>query len=147
MNLTEHFTLEELTHSDLGVRKGIDNTPTPDIITSLHALAKQLEKVRALIGVPLIISSGYRSLALNILAGGAEHSAHVRGEAADFIAPMFGTPGQIALAIQGDASISFDQLIYEGTWVHLGVDSRQRRQVLTASFIQGKATYREGITA
>lgn len=119
--LTPHFTLEEFTVSQTAARLGIDNTPPLWYRAHLQAVAEQLEAVRALLGVPVHISSGYRCFALNTAVGGAPKSAHLLGLAADFIAPQFGTPLQIARAIAG-SPIRFDQLIYEyGTWVHLGL--------------------------
>lgn len=144
MKLSEHFTLEELTASDVALRKGIDNTPPQDVIANLTELAQSLEEVRALLGVPIYINSAYRSPKVNAAVGGASTSAHMTGQAADFVAPAFGSPQNIAKAIQA-SEIAFDQLIYEGTWVHLGIRGDMRRQVLTANFSGGKATYTSGI--
>ncbi len=70
MSLTKHFTLEELTASDIAARHGIDNTPTsPLILTNLKTLAEGLEHVRTLLGKPVIINSGYRSVMVNSLLG------------------------------------------------------------------------------
>lgn len=146
MNLTPHFTLEELTHSDVAVRKGIDNTPNVDVIENLRSLALALEQVRELLGVPMYVSSGYRSLRTNAAVGGASTSAHVQGLAADFTAPAFGTPIAVCEAIS-ESGIGFDQLIYEGAWVHLSVDPRHRQQVLTARFAGGRVSYLPGLVA
>ena len=80
--LSEHFTLEELIFSQTAMRKGIDNTPAPDIVRNLRRLAGALEDVRALLGAPVVISSGFRGEALNRAVGGARNSAHMRGLAA-----------------------------------------------------------------
>ena len=78
--LTPHFTLDELTFSQTAVRHGIDNTPTPEIVDNLLRLAERLEEVRNLLGVPILVSSGYRSSELNALIPGASaSSAHVVG--------------------------------------------------------------------
>lgn len=146
MQLTEHFSLEELTHSEIALRKGIDNQPNADQIENLKTLAGTLEKVRELLGHPLHINSAFRGLKLNSAVGGSKTSAHLDGLAADFICPAFGTPQEIAVEIAA-SNITFDQLIYEGTWVHISVDPRYRLQVLTARFENGKATYTPGITA
>lgn len=142
--LSEHFTLEEMTASDVAIRKGIDNTPDAAIVANLTELAGCLEQVRALLGVPMHINSAYRSPKVNAAVGGSTTSAHMTGEAADFVAPGFGTPQDIAKAIVA-SDIQFDQLIYEGTWVHFGIRGDMRRQVLTANFSGGKATYSQGI--
>lgn len=133
MNLTAHFTLDELTVSQEAVRAGIDNTPPADVIDALRLTAATLENVRLLLGVPIIITSGYRSPPLNRRVGGSANSAHCDGLAADFIAPRYGNPAAIARAIDANA-IAFDQLILEfGRWVHLGVHPvHPRRQALTA---------------
>jgi zinc D-Ala-D-Ala carboxypeptidase len=70
VNLTTHFTLEELTHSDVALQRGIDNTPSPEIVANLQTLAEGLEKLRSLLGTPILINSGYRCLDLNRLIGG-----------------------------------------------------------------------------
>ena len=59
MNLTEHFTLEELTASEIAVRNGLDNTPDPLVLANLHSLAKGLEHVREVLAKPIIINSGF----------------------------------------------------------------------------------------
>lgn len=144
MKLSEHFSLEELTHSEIATRRGLDNTPPADVQEHLTELARSLELVRALLGKPMLVSSGYRAPAVNEAVGGSSHSAHCLGYAADFICPGFGTPQAVAKAIR-DSGIPFDQVIYEGTWVHFSIDPRQRRQTLTAHFGGGRATYTEGI--
>lgn len=142
--LSPHFSLAELTHSDIAARRGIPNDPPADVMEHLKTLAAGLEQVRALLGVPMVINSGYRSPDLNRAVGGSAMSAHCDGWASDFIAPAFGTPQDVAKAIR-DSSLSFDQVIFEGTWVHISFAPRMRRQVLTARFNGGPATYTEGI--
>ena len=144
MNLTEHFTLEELCYSEYATRRGIDNRPSDSVLSRLRVLADGLERVRAVLGVPINISSGYRCGPLNLAIGGAENSAHVKGNAADFIAPAFGNPREIATIIS-KSGIKFDQLIQEGRWVHISFDERMRNETLTATFINGKANYTEGL--
>lgn len=136
--------MEELTHSETAVRKGIDNTPDADAMENLLILAGHLEDVRELLDHPITISSGYRSPKLNAAIGGSINSAHCRGEAADFICPAFGTPREIVLAISG-SDLQFDQVIWEGTWVHFGIGEKMRREVLTATFEGGKARYSIGV--
>lgn len=148
INLSRHFTLEELTHSQTAVRAGIINIPTPAIRSNLTRLANLLEEVRDNLECPVRISSGYRSPPLNTLIGGAKNSQHTQGLAVDFIAPDFGTPKEICQTLL-DYGIGFDQLICEGTWVHLSIPaigSPWRHDVLTAIFEPGHQTrYREGL--
>ena len=145
MQLSKNFKLNEFTASQTATRKGIDNTPAAPIIERLRMLANTLEQVRSLLGDNSIrISSGYRCIALNRAIGSGDSSAHVQGYAVDFTCPNFGTPKEVANKI-AESPIKYDQIIYEGTWIHLSVDPRNRRDVLTAHFKGGKATYTKGI--
>lgn len=133
--LSEHFTLEEMILSQTAAREGIDNTPSPAIVENLRRLAAVLEEVRALLGgTAVLVSSGYRSSALNKAIGGAQKSAHMSGLAADFTAPRFGTVIEVARRIAA-SSIVYDQLIHEyATWVHIGLSETgvaPRRQNLS----------------
>ncbi|RQZ27301.1 peptidase M15 [Burkholderia sp. Bp9017] len=147
-NITAHFTLDELIASDTARRRGIDNTPTAAVAANLRRTAEALERVRELLGGrPVIITSGYRSPALNRAVGGVPNSAHQAGLAADFVCPKFGAPLDICRVISR-SPIEFDQLIQEGTWVHIGLATagvKPRRQVLTASFGSATTTYSEGL--
>lgn len=142
MNLSEHFTYDELIHSNYAIRHGLSNTPSPNVSGHLKQLADALEQVRALLNAPITISSGYRSMELNRAIGGSSKSAHMEGYAADFICPRFGSPKKIVRAIV-DSDIKFDQVICEGTWVHFSVDPKMRREALNADFRFGKARYTE----
>ena len=142
--LSEHFMLAEFTASQTAARRGIDNTPDAATVQKLKNTAFQMEKVRSLLGVPINVSSAYRSLALNRAIGGSTTSAHCRGEAVDFTAPAFGTPKEICRLIE-KSGIKFDQLIYEGMWVHIAFDASPRQQVLTAHFGGGATRYSSGI--
>lgn len=138
MQLTPHFSLEELTAT---AHRGIDNTPTPQARMRLQHTAEGLELIRAKVlgGQSIHVNSGYRSDALNEAVGGVKHSAHRDGDAGDWICPTFGTPYEICVAIvkhnhENPADqIEFDQLIQEGTWVHTSFAPANRRQVLTKS--------------
>jgi hypothetical protein len=131
MNLTPHFTLGEMTVSETAARSGIDNTPDAAALKNLHRLAAFLEDVRELAGGPVLVSSGYRSLALNKVVGGSAGSAHMSGLAADFNIPGL-APYRLASLI-AEAELAFDQLILEfDSWVHIGLATENpRRQVLT----------------
>ena len=142
--LTEHFSLAELTVSEVAARKGLDNTPDADSEENLRILASYLEQIRALLGVPLHINSAFRAPKVNVAVGGSGTSSHCAGEAADFTARQFGTPQDIAHAIMA-SDIPYDQLIYEGTWLHFGIREPMRKQELTAHFAGGRVTYTAGI--
>lgn len=149
MTLTPHFTLDEFTVSQTAVRLGIDNTPSPVVIDHLRQLAAVLERVRAYLGAPLLVSSGYRSYLLNHAIGGSATSAHLDGRAADFTAPAYGSVLAVAHAL---AAMPFDQdqLIFEERWVHLGIAAATappRRELLTAHFSAGSVRYTKGLPA
>ena len=131
MQLSPNFSLSDLVRSETAEERGIDNTPPPEIIENLKRLAAGLEKVRALLGAPLEISSAYRCAALNEAVGGSGTSQHMQGLAVDFECPAFGTPLEIADAI-GRSGLVFDQCILEyGRWVHLSFSDAPRRRLLT----------------
>lgn len=152
MNLSEHFSLREMTFSQTAIRQGIGNTPSADQIGALRLLCeKVLEPTRAHFGRPIIVSSGYRSPALNRAVGGSTTSQHCTGEAADI--EIAGVDNR-RLAKWIRDNLTFDQIILEGAsaadpnagWVHVSYrDNRARRSILTARFVNGKATYSEGI--
>ena len=135
MKLTEHFSFKELTDSEIADRHGIDNIPTsPLVLTNLKTLAEGLERVRSLLGQPITILSGYRSLVVNTLLGSKSTSQHIKGLAADIISPSFGTPKEIVdKVIKSD--IPYDQLIWEfENWVHISFCEegyKPRKQVFT----------------
>ncbi|MEI7456588.1 MAG: D-Ala-D-Ala carboxypeptidase family metallohydrolase [Nitrosomonadales bacterium] len=142
MNLSPHFTLEELTHSQQAVRAKIDNTPDSTVLFGLTQIANMLEEVRQLLAHPIQISSGFRCTKLNTLIGGKKNSQHVLGLAVDFICPGYGTPKEICQTLLA-SGLKFDQLICEGTWVHLSLaipGLPLRNQVLTAVFESGRKT-------
>jgi zinc D-Ala-D-Ala carboxypeptidase len=113
MRLSENFSLEELTASETAARKGIDNTPSEEVINNLKRLAAALQEVRALLNHrAILVSSGYRSPELNQAVGGSATSDHCKGLAADFICPSYGTPNDIVRAIAA-SGLSFKQVIRE----------------------------------
>jgi len=140
MQLSPHFTLSELTASATAVARGWENVPPPEVMGALRRTAAGLEEIRALLSgivgqpVPIIVTSGYRSLRLNRAIGSRDTSQHVLGEAVDFRAPQFGTPAQIVATV-ARSTVAFDQLIAESTragvrWVHVSFGPRCRREVL-----------------
>jgi zinc D-Ala-D-Ala carboxypeptidase len=126
MKLTPHFSLQELTASEVAVRKGLDNTPTATEITNLFRVAALLEQVRSLINKPIIVNSGFRSKAVNDAVGSRDTSQHRIGCAADIRVHGM-TPKQVVEAIVA-SDIPYDQVIQEfDSWVHISVpDSASR---------------------
>lgn len=117
MNLTPHFTLAELSHSATATAQGLDNTPDAAAQANLTRLATTiLEPIRALLGVPIIITDAYRSPAVNATDGGVAHSQHQQGLAADWVTESDAHP-TIPMADDFDtvrrSDIPYDQLILE----------------------------------
>jgi hypothetical protein len=149
MQLSKHLALAEVMRSETAKRKGISNMPTPEHIENFKKLAENVfEPIREHFGVPVHLSSGYRSAALNKAVGGASSSQHCKGEAIDI--DMDGTTvtnKQIFDFIK--ANVNFDQLIWEfGTdsnpdWVHVSYnsDGAQRKQILKAVKKGGATSY------
>lgn len=140
MQLSPHFSLEELIVTQV---RGLDNTPSQAVIETLADTAERMEAVRELLGQPIIVTSGYRSVEVNRHIGGVPGSAHTTGHAVDFICPAFGTPLEVAQAIH-NSSIDLDQLILEeDTWTHISFDPQMRNQTLTKH--RGSSEYIAGI--
>jgi zinc D-Ala-D-Ala carboxypeptidase len=138
MKLSEHFSITEMTKSQTGERKGIDNTPTDEQVENLKALcANVLEKIRAHFGKPITVNSGFRGAKLNKAIGGAKNSSHLHGEAADIeIAGV----DNLQLVYWIANNLEFDQLISEfynpgdpqSGWVHVSWSrNKNRNQKLT----------------
>ena len=143
MQLTEHFSLAELTVTDTG----LDNTPDAAQTDLLKTLAEFLEKVRTILGNnPVTINSAFRSAAVNAAVGGVSDSAHALAYAADIECPAFGSPWDVANALskaQEEGKLDFDQLIYEQTWTHVSRDPQLREQRLT--FVPADNSYLDGL--
>jgi len=148
MNLTSHFTFEEMTYSEVAARLGLDNTPGPAAAANLKSVTAFMEKIRTLLGDnPIAVHSGYRSAEVNQAVGGVGTSAHCHGLACDFVCPAFGTPAAVARTILS-SDLEYDQLILEYGWVHVGLaqgGSLSRREALTKR--SPRAPYEDGIRA
>ena len=150
MKISEHLNLSELTRSDSAKRNGIDNTPTAEHLENFKLLAEKVfEPIRAHFGVPIHISSGYRSKALNDFIKGSLSSQHCKGQAIDI--DMDGSNGEVTNRMVFDFiknKLDFDQLIWEfGTdfnpdWVHVSyTKGKNRKQKLKAVRTNGKTSY------
>ena len=130
--ISTYFTQDELTASDYAARYGMNNEPDQRALESLRYTALHLDRVRSLLGAPVLVSSGYRSPRVNEAVGGSKRSQHILGQAVDFIAPTFGSPRAVALCV-AESHIPFDQLILEyGRWVHISFTQHNPRgDVLT----------------
>jgi hypothetical protein len=149
--ISANFRLSEFLRSETAVRHGLDNTPPAAALANLrNVLGPSMQRVRDLLMQPIQITSGYRSPALNAAIGGSDSSQHTLGLAADFVAPAFGAPRAICRHIANHADqIRYDQLIFEGQWVHISFlppgRGTPRAQVLTAHFAGGRVSYSPGI--
>lgn len=153
MQLSDHFTLAELTKSQTALRRGIANTPGPAEIKALTALCVNvLEPVRLHYKRPVIISSGFRSDQVNRLVRGSRTSQHVKGEAADFEVPGV---SNLEVAQWMEANLNYDQLILEfytpgdpnSGWIHVSWRAKYRNQELTAVRRRGRVEYLAGLVA
>ena len=129
--LSEHFTLEELTITS---HREFENVPNADQINNLERLAELLEQVKKIVGnKPVMVNSGFRSLQVNNAVGSKPTSQHCLGCAADIRVPGM-TPDEVVQSIRA-SNIQYDQLIREfDSWTHISVPShpedKPRQQAL-----------------
>lgn len=127
MKVTPNFTLEEFTASRTADIRGINNSPSDVELRNILWTAWRMEIVRVLLGNrPIIVTSGFRSAALNKAVGGSPTSDHATGLAVD-IRQHGRTPKEIADIVQR-SGMDFDQIIVYRTFVHFGFGSRMRKQ-------------------
>ena len=148
MLLSKSFTLNELTKSQEATRLGIDNTPNEEHILNLKLLCENvLQPIRDFYGMPLSVSSGYRSAALCEAIGSSSKSQHTKGQAADF--EIFGVANK-NLADFVVKNLDYDQCILEfwnenepnSGWVHCSYNtSGNRKQFLKAEKLNGRVVY------
>ena len=152
MKLSKNFSLKELTRSQTAIRNGIDNSPNQEQLVCLTALTTAiLQPIRETHG-RVDINSGLRVLELNRKIGSGDSSQHVLGMAADLECPSIDT---LQLAKWIEQNLTFDQLILEfytagiptSGWIHVSYNNQgeNRGRVLTASRVDGKTQYTEGI--
>jgi hypothetical protein len=148
MNLSKSFTLNELTKSQEATRLGIDNTPNEEHILNLKLLCENvLQPIRDFYGMPLSVSSGYRSARLCEAIGSSSKSQHTKGQAADF--EIFGVANK-DLADFVVKNLDYDQCILEfwnenepnSGWVHCSFNALgNRKQFLKAEKLNGRVVY------
>ncbi len=140
--LSEHFTLEEATHSDTAIRQGINNQPDAKQLENMKIAAEGMEKVRAALGKPISVNSWLRLPEVNVAVGGSKVSSHMDGWAIDFVS-SYGNPLAVCKAIEA-AGIKFDQMIHEyGRWTHISFAPEMRGQKLTIFRPENK--YKQGL--
>jgi hypothetical protein len=139
VNLTKHFTLQEMTASEIAARRNFDNTPNATEVANLVRTAELLEEVRELIDKPILVNSAFRSKQVNDAVGSRDTSQHRLGCAADIRVPGM-NPDEVCRAVI-NSGIQYDQLIREfwdkdrgGGWTHISVPNTKemtpRRQAL-----------------
>ena len=149
MKVSKYFTLDEMVGSAIAERQGLDNTPTIEVAVTATLTALMMDKVREILGVPIIPSSWIRTPAVNTAVGTKNpKSQHIRGEAVDFRASTFGTPIEIAKVLAANKEkLQLDQLILEYSWVHISFPinppRKPRLEVLT---LLADGSYASGIT-
>ena len=121
MNLTEHFTLEELTHTD---HRELENIPNETELANLKRLAEFLETVKSVLGgKPIMVNSAFRSKMVNDAVGSKDTSQHRVGCAADLRVPGM-TPDEVVKAIIA-SGIGYDQVIREfDRWTHISIPNK-----------------------
>jgi zinc D-Ala-D-Ala carboxypeptidase len=154
MKLTNNFTKEELTKSETALRRGLDNTPTVEVVENLQTLAeKVLQPIRDHFARGVKVNSGYRAPEVNAAVGGSKTSDHCKGMAADIEIP--GLPNA-ELAEWIEANLEYTQVILEfytqgipdSGWVHVSYDpANLKKQSLTAVKREGKTVYLPGLQA
>ncbi len=149
MKLSTHLDLSEVIRSDSAKRNGISNMPTGEHIANFMLLAEKIfEPIREHFGVPIHISSGYRSKELNAKIGGSATSQHCKGQAVDI--DMDGSTNGVTNADVFNYikdNLPFDQLIWEfgnednPDWVHVSYVEKPRKQILKAFKMNGATEY------
>lgn len=146
MRLSKNLTLGEATKSATAIKHGINNKPSGEHLSNLIQIANKIfQPVRDHFNEPIVVSSGYRSKALNDLIGGASGSQHSKGEALD----LDGSVENAYIFEFVKNNLEFDQLIWEfgdeenPDWVHVSYKSENNRgEVLRAVRQSGRVIYK-----
>jgi len=152
----KYFTIRELTKSTNAVKRGIDNTPNNEQRQALVDLIEHvLDPLRERWGAPIIVSSGYRSPAVNRLAGGSSNSQHLKGEAADIHTVSDSRVDNMRLLRSLlTSNIEFDNVIAENVdsygrpdWIHVSYTTKRKNRNLKTTMrkVNGKSKYTNGI--
>ena len=148
MKLSKYVSLAEVTKSDTATRRGISNEPTEEHLENLKTICTEVfDKVREHFGVPIYISSGYRSAALNKAIKGSSTSDHSLGRALD-LDQDFRSNGITNMDVFKfiKDNLEFDQLIYEfgssknPDWVHVGYRKGSNRKQILVAYKEGTKT-------
>lgn len=151
MNLSKNLTLKEAIKSNTATQLGIDNTPSQEVINSLKAIAEHVfQPLRDHFGIPIGVSSGYRSPELNKAIKGSKTSQHMAGEALDLDADIYGGLSNKEIFEFIKENLTFDQMIWEfgnddePAWVHVSYkvnDTNRGRMLKAQRDSEGKTYY------
>ena len=139
MQLSPNFSLAEATYSETAIRMGINNQPDDKQLENMVTVARNMERVRDLLGgKPIRINSWLRLPDVNVAVGGSRQSSHMDGWAVDFTCSSYGDPYAICKALK-ESNLQVDQVIHEfGRWVHISFAPQMRGQFLTIFRPQNK---------
>ena len=146
MKLSKNLSLKEVIKSNTAIKNGIDNSPTLEHLKNLEILAENIfQPIREHFGVPIGISSGYRSKDLNEAIGGSKTSQHCKGQALDLDADIYGKVTNKEIFDFIVENLDFDQVIneYNYSWIHVSYNEKKenRKQVLKAYKENGRTKY------
>lgn len=147
--ISKNISYKEATLSTTAKRLGIDNTPNAEQFSNMvHVAENVFQPVREHFDTPIYVSSFFRSEALNKAIRGSSSSTHMKGEAMDLDADVYGKVTNAEIFHYIKDNLEFDQLIWEfGTdmnpdWVHVSLSKgNNRKQILVAKRVDGKTVY------
>ena len=147
--VSKNISYAEATRSDTAKRLGIDNTPNDEQLENMKNVAENVfQPLREHFGCPIYVSSFFRSEALNRAIGGSSSSTHMKGEAMDLDADVYGKISNGVIFHYIKDNLEFDQLIWEfgdgknPDWVHVSLSrNNNRNQILVAKRVNAKTVY------
>lgn len=147
--VSKNISYAEATRSDTAKRLGIDNTPNAEQFSNMiHVAESVFQPLREHFDTPIYLSSFFRSEALNKAIGGSSSSTHMKGEAMDLDADVYGKVSNGVIFHYIKDNLEFDQLIWEfgdsknPDWVHVSLSkNNNRNQILVAKRVHGKTVY------
>lgn len=150
ISLSQNFSLSEFTRSQTADSLGrivICEPDSPEYANLVSLCRTVLQPLREALQRKITVTSGYRPFWLNTAIGGAAHSAHTEGRAADIVVAGMSSHELAEFIVK--KNLPFDQCIQEfERWVHVSVAAKgnnPRKNVLTASKENGITVYKEGL--
>ncbi|MES2910638.1 MAG: D-Ala-D-Ala carboxypeptidase family metallohydrolase [Pseudomonadota bacterium] len=142
MNLSPHLSLAEFTMTG---HRSLDNTLPTALMPEAERTAQLLERVRSALGdKPILVTSGYRSPAVNAAVGSGPGSDHPKAAALDFHCPGFGSAYEVAKHLEPLVDqLGIGQLIYEQTWVH--ISTRMQAKAVNRVLTMRNGNYTPGV--